>query len=515
MFFLVNPYNKPQSWFMVAASGAYAISGQLAGLVVSKGLAASAGTFVVNGQPVALFKGQQITAEKGDYTLAGQSVQLLAALKMPADVGAFSISGQLAGLFRQLSIAAGAGSYSVDGLAAVLQAARTMAADSGDYSYDGYDIIMNRGILMFPDPGSFLIDGKDMAFVRSYQLAADVGAYLLGGQDAQMDWNHPLAAALGTYALSGMSAILKAAIRMAADRGIYDIAGQDAMFIYSGGYTMPAAAGALDLTGQDAALGYMRPMAALAGAYNVTGVAATLTRQLVMAAEAGSFTLSGQAATLTYTSFPTCVLAGYAMGTSAGDTSSPSASLTTLAPRTGKWIITVASRKGTSGTQVNPTTVTLNGTGLTSVIARTNTRQNVSIWISTTDITVDGTDTVATTWGTNQASARLAVAVYAVDGPLNSTTSVDGATGTGGSPSLNVNVSANGFVVGAATNLDGASNIVWTGITEDVDIYVPAASNEEFSSASAYGLAAATPRTVSLSISGSVAEAAAVTASFR
>lgn len=301
MFYLLNPYNKPASWFMVAASGTYAVSGQAARLLVQHGLVAAAGSYAVGGQQVNLFKGVNLFADSGHYDVTGIAVGLFRALRLPAAQGAYAVSGQLADFIRALRVAAGFGSYSVTGLAAGIFATRQMLVGRGDYVLAGQDVALRKTLNFPADQGSYTLSGQDVSFRRDLRLLAALGSYVLGGQDVQFNWNHPMAAAMGAYALSGQDVLFRRNFPVVAEQGAYGLSGQDVNLAYSAGYYLPADAGQYDVSGQAAGLFRGSLIPAAQGAYTVTGLDVGFTRQLSMAAAAGAFVLAGQGATLTYT----------------------------------------------------------------------------------------------------------------------------------------------------------------------------------------------------------------------
>jgi hypothetical protein len=179
--------------------------------------------------------------------------------------------------------------------------------------------------------------------------------------------------------------------------------------------------------------------------------------------------------------------------------------------RTGKWVATVGSRKASAGTQTAPTNVTFCGTALTLVVAQAGSgdpRNLESIWISTTDITSDGTDNLVITW--TNSSDRTMTSLYAVDN-LVSTTATATASSTSGTPTLNLNVSAGGVIIAAGTNTNPTA-FTWTGLTEDDDQSVGGGA-EQFSTASGAFASAGTPQAVSATHGATAA--ACVIASFR
>jgi len=153
--------------------------------------------------------------------------------------------------------------------------------------------------------------------------------------------------------------------------------------------------------------------------------------------------------------------------------------------RTGLWIVTVAYRKASSGTNSDPTSVTLAGTALTKMHGASlgvNGRQGVSIWISTTNITTDGTDDVVVS--TSTSNDRCTTSLYKVGNILAPGTTIDRTSDTGAALNLNNN-SATGGVVMVAVGANGdPTAFTWTGLTENSDVN-PGGSAFQVSSASA------------------------------
>lgn len=176
--------------------------------------------------------------------------------------------------------------------------------------------------------------------------------------------------------------------------------------------------------------------------------------------------------------------------------------------RTGKWAVALTSRKATAGTNVAPTLVRFCGTALTMRKALIDGRNYASIWISTADITSDGTDNVVATWASEDQGQSTFAMLYSLDN-LQSTTAVATASSTASPGTLNVNVSAGGCVIACGINA-GTANYAWTGVTEDYDNLD--GSNGR-SSASGDFVSASTPRAVS--VTHSTTEGAAVAVSLR
>lgn len=126
---------------------------------------------------------------------------------------------------------------------------------------------------------------------RGPHLAAGLGTFQVVGQDAR--FLSSLYADPGAFALTGQAAGFPRALRLDAAAGAVLIDGQLAALIYNKPF--PAFAGAFELTGNEAQVLRSLMFAAETGAITVTGEdAAFLRTMILMAAAAGSFVLAGQ-----------------------------------------------------------------------------------------------------------------------------------------------------------------------------------------------------------------------------
>lgn len=108
---------------------------------------------------------------------------------------------------------------------------------------------------------------------------------------------------------------------------------------------------------------------------------------------------------------PATVYVAARPATNNNDVTSYSWSITPAA-RTGKWVVTFTTRGFAAEHHHN--TATLNGVALTRVMELENaSNQWISVWVSTTDITCDGTDTLAMT--VTNAVSSVVPTLYAVD----------------------------------------------------------------------------------------------------
>lgn len=158
--------------------------------------------------------------------------------------------------------------------------------------------------------------------------------------------------------------------------------------------------------------------------------------------------------------------------------------------RTGKCIVVVTYRKSTAGTNTDPTAVTLAGTSLTKMHTASLcilARQAASIWISTTDVTTDGTDNVVITTATLNDKATSVL--YEVNDLIAPGTTVDQIGVTGSStPTLNNDASAGCVMIAVGIN-NVPTAFAWTGITEDYDATVGASAQRVSTASEAFATA--------------------------
>lgn len=156
--------------------------------------------------------------------------------------------------------------------------------------------------------------------------------------------------------------------------------------------------------------------------------------------------------------------------------------------RTGRWVVTLAARQVTAG-PADALTVTLNGVSLTKLVGQVApAAMSTSIWISTTDITTDGTDTVVATFAAAQLRANSWL--YAINGAKDA--AFDTAGSTSGAPTsnpavLSVDMPAGGVGFGVNCYPADSASYVWTGLTEDFESAVDQSytvASGEFASAS-------------------------------
>ena len=156
--------------------------------------------------------------------------------------------------------------------------------------------------------------------------------------------------------------------------------------------------------------------------------------------------------------------------------------------------VVVAVQSRTGGTSITVSSLTVGGISATLEVRTANTASGytlIEIWRAPVPTGTTGDVVVNFTGGT---ALRCAIDIYKLTG--RSSTFATSSTGASNGGTLSLNVAANGAVIAAAASASATSAFTWTGVTERYDA---ATGGEAFrtSTASADGLTAATPRTVS------------------
>jgi hypothetical protein len=104
-------------------------------------LTASPGAFALTGQAAGLYRGLRLTASPGAFALTGQAAGLRAARRLTCAAGAFALTGQAAGLtygsVGHYTLTAAAGAFALTGQAAGLFAARRLTCAPGAFLLTG------------------------------------------------------------------------------------------------------------------------------------------------------------------------------------------------------------------------------------------------------------------------------------------------------------------------------------------------------------------------------------------
>lgn len=213
---------EASGYTLLAAQGAYSLTGQAAGLLATRLLTAAQGAYAVNGQAATLRYDKTLAAGQGAYSLTGQDAALRLARALLAGQGSYSLSGQAVNLFAARRLTAAQGSYSLTGMAAGLL-------------YSGGSPTLIAGM------GSYALTGQDAGLRRAAVLTAAQGSYALTGQAAALVFGKTLAAGQGAYTITGQAAILRTARLLAAETGVYTLTGEPANLFTTGEPVEPQA----------------------------------------------------------------------------------------------------------------------------------------------------------------------------------------------------------------------------------------------------------------------------------
>lgn len=104
---------------LVAATGAYVLSGQDARLVTDE-LNPEQGIYTLSGQAVSLKRGKKLTADQGSYILTGNDITPIRGYVLVGAQGAYALSGQDATFLIDYILAAAQGTYILTGNSADL-----------------------------------------------------------------------------------------------------------------------------------------------------------------------------------------------------------------------------------------------------------------------------------------------------------------------------------------------------------------------------------------------------------
>lgn len=186
-----------QQYTLVAETGEYVLSGQIAGSSFGFGIAAGVGIYALSGQAVGVFVGRRMSTDAGSYDLTGQFASLRAARRVAADVGTYSVSGQAAGL----------------------RAARSMAAVFGTYALAGQAVTFRLGKTLVGGTGTYTLSGQAAALRLSRKFVANVGTYALTGQAATLTYD-PLDKTAAVFSLPEPVIIAETGSRTAAPASV-------------------------------------------------------------------------------------------------------------------------------------------------------------------------------------------------------------------------------------------------------------------------------------------------------
>jgi len=188
---------------LVAAVGAFALTGNAAALPVARKVVSDKGTFTLSGLAAGLRNGKTLTASSGTFYMSGQATGFGKGITFTAQHLDFFLTGKNANLKVAAKVASSTGSFALTGNAAALPITRNVSAAKG----------------------SFTLDGQSTSFGKGYAFSPDVGYFALTGKPATLRYGPKLAAAYGTFALTGKAASLLKGKRLSVTPGEFSLSG--------------------------------------------------------------------------------------------------------------------------------------------------------------------------------------------------------------------------------------------------------------------------------------------------
>lgn len=174
----------PATFTLVAASGAYSIAGQAAGLLAGRKLTATTGAYTIGGRTVGLLRAARLALATGAYAIAGRAAGLLKASRIALVTGAYSIAGQAVGLTKSVTgyvLSLASGVYAVSGKTVGLAAARKLTTATGAYTITGRPVTLSLMRRLALAAGSYAIAGRTLALAAARRLTTAPGLYTING----------------------------------------------------------------------------------------------------------------------------------------------------------------------------------------------------------------------------------------------------------------------------------------------------------------------------------------------
>lgn len=284
---------------MVAAAGAYTLTGVAANTLWGHVLPTVKGSYALTGVAALTAKDTPMTAVQGAYALTGIAALFPRTHVMVGAQGAYTYTGVAAGTLWDHLIAAVAGGYNLTGVAAITSRAVTIVADQGTYTLTGIAADTFWGHLIGAVSGAYALTGVAADTRKGSTMVAAQGAYNLTGVAANTLWAHVISAAQGAYVLTGNAAVTAEGFRLVAVTGAYVLTGVAADFLRT--HVVVADQGTYALTGNDAVLTRTYIAVADQGSYTLTGNASNLLWKHIITAVAGAYALTGNPAVTIFT----------------------------------------------------------------------------------------------------------------------------------------------------------------------------------------------------------------------
>jgi len=219
--------------------------------------------------------------------------------ELDVTVGAITLAGSTATLRAGRALVTGVGAIAVTGIDAGGAKGTKLAATTGAVTLAGQAVNLKRSYSLIATKGSVVVTFNDANLIATVpaKLTAGVGAVVLAGQAATLRQasSYRISAATGTFWLSALG------VDDAWDAGLWDAAEWDKFgidVILRVGRVLPAAKGAVTLSGSPANLKYNHVLTAGVGTINLIGRDTNWLKGYRTTASVGSVTLAGSTAVL-------------------------------------------------------------------------------------------------------------------------------------------------------------------------------------------------------------------------
>lgn len=213
---------------VVAAVGAFTLTGQSAGLSHGTKVASDAGSFALTGQDAGLSFGTGITNNAGAFALTGNSANLSHATIMALEAGALTLTGNDVSFTSGYVLGCAPGSYALTGNDATFNLGLTMTADTGTFALTGNDTGLSYGVTLNSETGTFVLTGQDAGLSTQYVVLTETGGFLLTGQDAALTFSQIMSAETGAYTITGNDNALPIAYKINPETGTFTLTGNNA-----------------------------------------------------------------------------------------------------------------------------------------------------------------------------------------------------------------------------------------------------------------------------------------------
>jgi hypothetical protein len=200
-----------------------------------------------------------ITADTGSRTLTGQAAGLRLSRKFVADTSSYSIVGVAATVRSTKALSAQLGSVTVIGKAASILHVNVLAGSPGSLSLVGKDAAFRKTNSLQGSAGSFTVSGVNAQIVKSTagSFLASTGNVSVVGVNAALRQTYSLASAAGVFTVVGSASSAAASELLDAESGAIVIGTSSVSFVRS--FNLQASTRAFNLNGIEITIRYRVP----------------------------------------------------------------------------------------------------------------------------------------------------------------------------------------------------------------------------------------------------------------